>query len=133
METNKTLGYSLLGIGGAIGAYFLYKNFANPPTSVTWSFSKAGSWAKHLPDSFKGEVVLDSIISTIPAGNTPGFPYAIQSVAWFDVSVDAWRFWAPDAPASTYPLLSLVSGENYIVSVAAPIEPWPVEWTIPLV
>jgi len=87
-------------------------------SSTKWTFTGAGSFPKHLPDSYYGEVVLDTLLNV---------PAEVQGVYWWDSAAVEWRFWAPGVPGCTLNILGGGHTYDYVVSVVGPHE-----WNIPL-
>ena len=89
------------------------------PDTCTWSFTDAGFFPRHLPDSYTGEVVLaDLVLANIPA--------QIQGVWYYDEGAAAWIFWIPGVGGD---LLVLEGGlvADYNVAVIGACD-----WVIPL-
>ena len=86
------------------------------PDTCTWSFTAAGFFPKHLPDSYTGEVVLaDLVLADIPD--------EIQGVWYHDGD---WIFWVPEVGGDLLVLEGgLVADYNVLVSGAC-------DWIIPL-
>jgi len=76
--------------------------------STDWTFYVAGFHPKHLPDSYYGQVVLDSLVDS---------PAEVQGVYWFDDVGGIWKFWAPGAPDCTLSTLGGGHSYDYMVSV----------------
>jgi len=79
-------------------------------SSTTWTFTGAGTFPRHLPDTFNGQVVLADLDQAI-------IPPEVQGVYWFDDVYFVYRFWGPGAPGTT--LAELVGGSyaDYVVTV----------------
>ena len=88
------------------------------PSSTTLTFTGAGCFPKHLPDSYYGQVVLDSLLDV---------PAEVLGVFWFDDDDGMWKFWSPGISGCT--LMTLGGGYifDYVVAVNATCE-----WNIPL-
>ena len=80
---------------------------------ATWNFPRAGSFPRHLPDAFNGQVVLDDLDPNTDV------PWQVQGIYH-----ESGAYWAPGAPAGVIPLEYLVGGlhANYVVAVAAPCQ-----------
>ena len=82
----------------------------------TWTFSTAGFFPKHLPDSYFGSVVLDSLVDV---------PADVQGVYYNDFGI--WKFWAPGAPGTTLATIGGGLTYDYVVAVTGDCN-----WDIPL-
>jgi hypothetical protein len=82
----------------------------------TWTFSTAGFFPKHLPDSYSGSVVLADLVDV---------PAEVQGVYYNDFGI--WKFWAPGAPGTTLATLGGGHAYDYVVAVTGDCP-----WDIPL-
>jgi hypothetical protein len=85
-------------------------------TVHTWTFSTAGFFPKHLPDSYFGSVVMANLVDV---------PADVQGVYYNDFGT--WKFWAPGAPGTTLAILGGGLTYDYVVAVTGDCE-----WDIPL-
>ncbi len=85
-------------------------------TVHTWTFSTAGFFPKHLPDSYFGSVVLANLVDV---------PADVQGVYYN--SFGTWKFWAPGAPGTTLATLGGGLTYDYVVAVTGDCQ-----WDIPL-
>lgn len=148
---NKTLGYALIGSGGAIGAYLLWKKY-NPPEPLivceegttkcmgddeqtcinnAWVTTGIGACApgqsyvtwKFTAPGFWPQHLPDDFTGEIVLEDIEDtVPLEVQSVQWWDGEI--WKFWGPGAPGCT--LTSLIAGQNYMISVADACE-WEID------
>ena len=92
----------------------------NPEAAVRRAIDKpAGFFARHLPDTCAGQVVLASL-------DPATIPPEVQGVWWYDAVAGNYKFWVPGAPGGG---LTTLTGQFYeyqgLVSGAC-------EWIIPL-
>ena len=93
-----------------------------PPTplpSHTWTFSAAGFFPKHLPDSYNGEVVLADL-------DPAAIPAQVQGVWWWDDADLEWKLWVPGVGGV---LTTLGGGHTYDYMV---LVTGACDWEIPL-
>ena len=86
--------------------------------SAIWNFPRVGSFPRHLPDDYFGQLVLDDL-------DPEDIPWQVQGIYH-----ESGAYWAPPpAPIGDYPLEYLVGGlyANYVVAVAGPCQ-----WNIQL-
>jgi len=82
----------------------------------TWTFSTAGFFPRHLPDSYSGSVVLANLVDV---------PAEVQGVYYNDFGI--WKVSAPGAPETTLATLGGGLTYDYVIAVTGDCE-----WDIPL-
>ncbi len=110
----------LTGKHGAMKSDEVTQTWGEPaPDTYTWSFSAAGFFPRHLPDTYTGEVVLaDLILADIPD--------EVLGVWYYDEGTAVWIFWVPGVGGDLLVLEGgLVADYNVLVSGAC-------DWIIPL-
>ena len=116
--TFKINGFVANKLGPAAGVFGLTSQEVNLEAvsgslSTDWTFYFAGFHPKHLPDSYYGQVVLDTLVDV---------PAEVQGVYWFDDAGSIWKFWAPGAPDCTLSTLGGGHSYDYMVTVTGHCE-----------
>ncbi|MCK4362062.1 MAG: PKD domain-containing protein [Dehalococcoidia bacterium] len=96
-----------------------YITVAGGVASHTWTFTAAGFFARHLPDTYSGTVVLgDLVLADIPT--------EVQGVYYYDPAIPGYTFWVPGVGGT---LTTLGGGHTYDYQVAVI---GACSWVIPL-